>query len=102
MGSWVSGSILELERGQNDEMLSHVHPSPSTSGRGLGGTTSIKICQDCRERPPETYFDVFFDFWALFCLKPTRNALFTPLLVQNCQVAVTKQVQIRFSRPDPF
>ena len=44
----------------------------------------------------------FHHFWALFCLKPTRNALFTPFLVQNCQVAVTKQVQIGFSRPGPF
>ena len=44
----------------------------------------------------------FHHFWALFCLKPTRNALFTPFLVQNCQVAVTKQVQIEFSRPGPF
>ena len=44
----------------------------------------------------------FHHFWALFCLKPTRNALFTPFLVQNGQVAVTKQVQIGFSRPGPF
>ena len=44
----------------------------------------------------------FYHFWALFCLKPTRNALFTPFLVQNGQVAVTKQVQIGFSRPGPF
>ena len=57
--SWGSGSILELERGQNDEMLSRVHPSPSTSGRGLGAMTSVKMCQDYRERPLGTYFDVF-------------------------------------------
>ena len=44
----------------------------------------------------------FHHFWALFCLKPTKNALFTPFSVQNGQVAVTKQVQIGFSRPDPF
>ena len=25
----------------------------------------------------------FYHFWALFCLKPTRNALFTPFLSQN-------------------
>ena len=49
--SFGSGSILELERGQNDEMLPRVHPSPSTSGRGLGATTTIKMCQDYRERP---------------------------------------------------
>ena len=44
----------------------------------------------------------FYHFWASFCLKPTRNAHFTPFLVQNCQVAVTKQVQIGISRPGPF
>ena len=54
-----SGSILELERGQNDEMLSRVHPSPSTSGRSLGAVVSAKMGQDHRERPFETYFNVF-------------------------------------------
>ena len=44
--SWGSGSILELERGQNDEMLPRVHPSPSTSGRSLGAVVSAKMGQD--------------------------------------------------------
>ena len=57
--SWGSGSILELERGQNDEMLSRVHPSPSTSGRSLGAVVSAKMGQDYQERPLGTYFDVF-------------------------------------------
>ena len=56
--SWGSGSILELERGQNDEMLSRVHPSPSTSGRSLGAVVSAEMCRDYRERPVGTYFDV--------------------------------------------
>ena len=43
-------------------MLSRVHPSPSTSGRGLGATTNIKMCQDFREGLLETYFDVFPSF----------------------------------------
>ena len=43
-------------------MLSRGHPSLSTSGRGLGATTSIKTCQDYRERPSETYFGVFSSF----------------------------------------
>ena len=47
--SFGSGSILELERGQNDEMLSRVHPSPSTSGRSLGAISSVKMGQDYRE-----------------------------------------------------
>ena len=33
----------------------------------------------------------FHHFWAIFCLKPTRNALFTLFLVQNGQVAVTSR-----------
>ena len=57
-----SGSILELERGQNDEMLSRVHPSPSTSGRSLGAVVSAKMGQDYRELPFLTYFDVFSSF----------------------------------------
>ena len=77
--SWGPGSILELERGQNDEMLSRVHPSPSTgpgrtslacllalvvicrkakyqknknttSGRSLGAVVSAKMDQDYQER----------------------------------------------------
>ena len=69
--SWGSGSILELERGQNDEMLSRVHPSPSTSGRGLGAMTSVKMCQDYRERPLGTYFDVFS--WFLGFILPQTD-----------------------------
>ena len=49
--SFGSGSILELKRGQNDEMLSRVHPGPSTSGRSLGAVVSDKMGQDYRERP---------------------------------------------------
>jgi len=60
--SFGSGSILELERGQNDEMLSRVHPSPSTSGRSLGAVVSAKMGQDHRERAFETYFNVFSSF----------------------------------------
>ena len=44
----------------------------------------------------------FHHFWALFYLKPTRNALFTPFLVQNGQVAVTKEVWTYFTRQKPI
>ena len=43
-------------------MLSRVHPSPSTSGRSLGAVVSAKMGQDHRERPFETYFNVFSSF----------------------------------------
>ena len=60
--SWGSGSILELERGQSDEMVSLVHPSPSISGRSPGAVVSAKMGQDYRERIFKTYFDVFLSF----------------------------------------
>ena len=56
--SWGSGPILELERCKNDEMLPHVHPSPSTSGRSLGAVMSVKMGQD--------YQDKLFGFWEYF------------------------------------
>ena len=52
-------------------MLSRVHPSPSTSGRGLGAVMSAKMCQDYRERLLETYFDVFS--WFLGSILPRTD-----------------------------
>ena len=54
--SWGSGVILELKIGENDEMLPHVHPSPSTSRRSVGAVRSVKMGQDYREKLFGTYF----------------------------------------------
>ena len=55
---FFGGSILELKIGQNDEMLSRVHPSTSTSGTGLGAIRSVKMGQDHRTLPFSKYFGV--------------------------------------------
>ena len=62
-------------------------------------------CQNGSRLPRKNFWHIFASFLdsrALFCLKPTRNALFTPFQAQSCQVAVTKQIPIEFSRPGPF
>ena len=56
------GLFWSSKRGQNDEMLARVHPSPSTSGRSLGAVVSAKMGQDYRITPFQTYFDVFSSF----------------------------------------
>ena len=66
---WGCGCILEFKIRQNGEMLSLVHPSPTTSTRSLGGITSVKMGQDYRLLWQHVAY--FLDFWALFCLKPT-------------------------------
>ena len=64
--------------------------------------TSVKMCQDYREKPLGTYFDVFSSFLGFILPQTDQKCTFYTFLVQNGQVAVTKQVQIGFSRPGPF
>ena len=70
-----SGSILELKTGQNDEFLSHVHPSKSTSRRCQGAIRSVIMCPDYRDRPSYTYFCVFSSF--LSVILPQTDQIYT-------------------------
>ena len=67
---------MELEGGQNDEMLSRVHPSPSTSERNLGAVVSAKMGQDYRERVFETHVDVFFSFMGFILSQTDQKCTF--------------------------
>ena len=65
-------------------MLSRVHPSPSTSGRGLGAMTSVKMCQDYLERPLGTYFDVFSSFLGFILPQTDQKCAFYTIFSSKC------------------
>ena len=101
MGVWVYSGARKRSKWRNAVSCAsepkHLWKKPGCCGE----------CQNGSRLPRKTFLDVSWRvfhhfFWALFCLKPTRNALFTPFLVQNGQVAVTKEVWTYFTRQKPI